>query len=101
MVEDIPDFYIIIVEPKYGGNVGAIARVMANFDFKNLYLIKPCELDDECYSRAMHADKILDDAKIFISFKEAIKDMDYIVATSSVESYNDKKHLTAHLLNLD
>lgn len=66
---------------------------MANFDFNNLYLVNPCELDDECYSRAMHAHKIIDDAKIFTSFEESIKDIDYLVATSSIESINDKRHL--------
>ena len=66
---------------------------MANFDFNNLYIVNPCELDDECYTRAMHAQKIVDDAKIFTSFKQAINDIDYLVATSSIESKNDKRHL--------
>ena len=66
---------------------------MANFDFKNLYLINPCELNDECYSRAMHADKIVENAKIFKSVEPAVKNIDYLVATSSIESKNDKKHL--------
>jgi len=66
---------------------------MANFNFKNLILVNPCKLDDECYMRAVHASKILDDAKIFLTFEEAIKDIDYLVATSSIESQNDKRHL--------
>ena len=64
-----------------------------NFDFDKLYLVKPCKLDDECYARAMHAKKILDDAKIFSSFEDAFKNLDYLVATSSIESQNDKRHL--------
>ena len=66
---------------------------MANFDFKNLYLVNPCELNDECYSRAMHAYEILDNSKIFKTFKDSIKDIDYLIATSSIESTNDKRHL--------
>ena len=66
---------------------------MENFNFNNLRLINPCELNDECYSRAMHAYNILNEAKIFKSFKEAVKDIDYLVATSSIESKNDKRHL--------
>ena len=66
---------------------------MANFEFKNLYLINPCKLDDECYSRAMHANYILDNVKIFKTFNEAIKNLDYLIATSSIDSKNDKKHL--------
>jgi len=41
----------------------------------------------------MHAYKIIDDAKIFTTFNKAIKDIDYLVATSSIESKNDKRHL--------
>ena len=81
------------MEPKYGGNIGSVARAMANFDFKNLYLVNPCKFDDDCYSRAMHADYIIDNAKVFTSFKQCIKNIDYLVATSSIDSTNDKKHL--------
>jgi TrmH family RNA methyltransferase len=66
---------------------------MMNFDFRNLYLVNPTKLDDESYIRAVHADKILDNAKIFSSFKEAVDNIDYLVATSSIDSKTDKKHL--------
>ena len=92
-LNSIPEFYIVLVEPKYGGNIGAVARSMANFNFKNLYLIKPCDLDGDCYARAMHAQDILNNAKIFTSFEKAIKHLDFLVATSSIESKTDKKHL--------
>ncbi len=64
-----------------------------NFNFEKLILVNPCKLDDECYARAMHANKIIDNAKIFQSFKDATKNLDYLVATSSIESQNDKRHL--------
>ena len=66
---------------------------MANFDFKNLLLVNPCELNDECYARAMHASEILDKANFFKKFEDAVKNIDYLVATSSIDSKNDKKHL--------
>jgi len=66
---------------------------MANFDFKNLILVNPVKLDDECYARAMHARDILDNAKIVKNFNKSIKNVDYLVATSSIETSNDKKHL--------
>ncbi len=66
---------------------------MANFDFKNLILVNPCELDDQCYARAMHAGKILDKAKIFSSFEKAVENIDFLASTSSIESSNDKRHL--------
>jgi TrmH family RNA methyltransferase len=66
---------------------------MANFDFKNLYLVNPCELDDECHARAMHAYDLIENAKIFSSFEDTIKKIDFLVATSSIESKNEKRHL--------
>lgn len=66
---------------------------MANFDFKNLILVNPCDLDDECYARAKHAKDILTNAKIVETFEEVTKICDYLVATSSIDYKSDKKHL--------
>ena len=41
----------------------------------------------------MHATKILDDAKTFSCFEDAVKNLDFLVATSSIESKTDKRHL--------
>ena len=89
------EFIIILVEPKYAGNTGAVARLMKNFGFKNLWLINPSFSinDDECRKFAMHAQNILDNAKIFQKFEDALKSVDYMVGTSSIESKNDKHHL--------
>ena len=90
---NITNFYVVLVEPKYSGNVGAVARAMMNFNVDKLYLVNPCTLDDACYARAMHAGEILDNAKIFSKFEDAIKNLDYLAATSSIEYVKDKKHL--------
>lgn len=66
---------------------------MMNFDFHKLYLVNPCELSDESYIRAVHADSILDNASIFPSFEKAIEDIDLLVATSAKETISEKKHL--------
>ena len=73
---------------------------MMNFNFENLYLVNPVDLNDECYIRAVHADKILDNAKIFSSFDDCINKIDFLVATSSIESQKDKKHLR-NTINLE
>lgn len=91
-------FYVILVEPKNSGNIGAVARAMMNFDIGHLYLVNPCELDNVCYARAMHATKILDTARTFSSFEDAVGNLDYLVATSSIESKTDKRHLRNPLL---
>lgn len=91
-------FYVVLVEPKNSGNIGAVARAMMNFDVENLFLINPCELDNVCYARAMHATTILDNAQKFNSFDDAVKNLDFLVATSSIESKTDKRHLRNPLL---
>ncbi|MBI5065568.1 RNA methyltransferase [Candidatus Woesearchaeota archaeon] len=56
---------IILLEPENSGNVGAVARVMKNFGFKELILVNPkCKIDEECRRRAKNAQEILAGAKI-------------------------------------
>ncbi|MCD6447450.1 MAG: RNA methyltransferase [Thermoplasmata archaeon] len=87
--------YIILVEPKYAGNAGAVARLMKNFGFRNLVLINPSfSLDnDDCRKFAMHAQEILDEAILMDSFDEIVEEMDFMVGTTSIESKDDKHHL--------
>ncbi len=86
---------LVLVEPKYAGNVGAVARIMKNFGFSKLILVSPSFSidDDECRKYAMHAQDVLDNAEIYRTFDEVVKKLDYIVGTSSVDSKNDKHHL--------
>lgn len=57
---------IVAQEFKTPGNLGALARVMKNFDFHNLVLLNPkCNhLAKEAFDRATHAKDILQNAKI-------------------------------------
>jgi len=65
---------------------------MMNFGFTDLYLVNPGEITDEAYMRAVHAANILDQALIFPTFDKAIKDIDFLVATSAKETLSEKKH---------
>lgn len=91
----MPVFEIVLVEPKYGGNIGAVARVMMNFHVTSLVIVSPqVPLDDrECRERAVHAQEILDSARVVSSFTEAIKGSDFVVGTSSICSTNERHHL--------
>ena len=84
---------MILVEPRYSGNIGLVARCMKNFGIKDLYLVKPCVINDDARRRAVHAQEIIDNVKTFNSFEEALKEIDYAVATSSITVENEKAFL--------
>ena len=73
---------VVLIEPETSGNLGAIARIMANFDFKELILINPkCKIDEDARNRAKHAQTILDKAKI--KEFDYLKKFDYKIATTA------------------
>ena len=53
---------VALINPLYEGNVGAVARLMANYSLSNLYLIDSCDIGDEAYRRARQGQGILDTA---------------------------------------
>ncbi len=66
--------YTVFVEPKTSGNIGFLARCMKNFGLKKMILINPCELKNDAYYQAMHARELVQDALIYNSLDEFIKD---------------------------
>ena len=78
------------MEPEKSGNVGAVARAMANFGFNKLVIINPkCNpLDEEAIRRAKHAKNMLKKAKI--AKKDILKKFDVLIATTAVkgDDYN-------------
>ncbi len=57
------DIEIVLVNPVYQGNVGAVARAMKNLGFSNLVLVDSCPLGDEARAMASHAQDVLDAAR--------------------------------------
>ncbi len=93
----MPEYKVILAEPKFEGNIGAMARAMKNFGLKDLVLVNPGEIGEECYQRAMHAKDVLENVESYESLDMALRDLDYIVGTSGIESRNDRKHLRKNL----
>ena len=87
------DFSVILVGPKFQGNIGLIARLMKNFGVSDLRLVDAPELRAQAWKRAMHGQDVLAGARSFKTLDEALKDIDYIVGTSGISSKHDKKHL--------
>ncbi|MDL2246461.1 TrmJ/YjtD family RNA methyltransferase [Methanobrevibacter sp. OttesenSCG-928-K11] len=86
------NIYIVFVECKTPGNVGFLARAMANFGLKNLVLINPCELKKEAYYQAMHGREIVESALIYNTLDEFLssRKIDFTVASTGMPggSYN-------------
>lgn len=74
-------FSIILVEPIYQGNVGAIARIMNNFCFCDLRIIGKAPEKNDFYL-AMHSEEILENARIFDTLADAVSDLDRVIAFS-------------------
>jgi len=78
------EFFVVLVKPKYQGNVGSVARLMKNFGFRELVLVKPPKLEGEARAMAMHGLDILKGAKVLKDFGELKDRFDFLVATSAV-----------------
>ena len=101
-------FTIILVQPEHAGNIGSIARIMDNFNFRNLVIFNPIEsvgniLSYETQGFAMHGKDILLNAEIIEikdqddhleEFERFIKDFDLVIATTAKGSrYTNIKRL--------
>ncbi|MCL2607811.1 MAG: RNA methyltransferase [Methanomassiliicoccaceae archaeon] len=84
---------IVLVGPKYEGNIGAVARSMANFDLDELYLVDPCEIGDDAYRRAKHGSRILENAKIVSTLAEAVDGCFIVAGTSGIVTKGEKNYV--------
>jgi tRNA/rRNA methyltransferase len=76
---------IILVEPQLGENIGAAARVMANFALKRLRLVKPRDGWPNMQARraASGADRVLEEAELYDTVEAAIADCTLVLATTA------------------
>jgi tRNA/rRNA methyltransferase len=76
---------IVLVEPQLGENIGAAARVMANFGLARLRLVKPRDGWPSLQARrsASGADCILDDTRLYDTVEAAIADCTFVLATTA------------------
>lgn len=77
---------LILVEPKYQINLGSIARVAKNFGIDRLNIVKPRAniLGHRAIMFSKHARSYLEDARIYSSFGDSIKDCDIVVGTTGI-----------------
>jgi tRNA/rRNA methyltransferase len=82
---DVAGPVIVLVEPQLGENIGAAARVMANFGLSRLRLVKPRDGWPNIHARrsASGADRVLDEAALYQTVKAAIADCTLVLATTA------------------
>ncbi|MDD4224451.1 MAG: RNA methyltransferase [Candidatus Cloacimonetes bacterium] len=73
--------HVILVEPVYEGNVGAVARIMHNFGFSGLRIVGTVPSKNDFYL-AMHSEHLLEEALVFPTLAEAVADLDRVIAFS-------------------
>ena len=76
---------VVLVEPQLGENIGAAARVMANFGLARLRLVKPRDGWPNLQARrsASGADRVLDEAVLYDDVAAAIADCSFVLATTA------------------
>jgi len=86
---------IVLVEPQHPGNIGAVARAMANFGLNDLAMVNGCELADESYARSKSGRPILENSKRYNTIEESIADCDIAIGTSGIRPEGDKRWFRA------
>jgi len=76
---------IILNEPQLAENIGAVARVMANFGLHDLRLVRPRDgwPQARAWASASGADWPLDNARVCQSLEKATADLTWVIATTA------------------
>ena len=76
---------VILDHPQLAENIGAVARVMANFGLTDLRLVAPQRgwPQQRAWEASSGADWVLDDAKLFDTLEPALADLNLVLATTA------------------
>ena len=92
-------FSFVLVEPENPENIGAAARALRTMGFNDFRLVNPCDyLNVKARALAHGSERMLEEAKVFPSLQESLKDIAFSVGTTSINhsiyrKYFDAKHL--------
>jgi tRNA/rRNA methyltransferase len=83
---------ICLVRPQMGENIGAVARVMANFGLTSLRLVEPRDRwpNPKAFAVASGADAVLHAARLEWTLEAAIADATLVVAATARPRYMEK-----------
>jgi len=85
----------ILHKPQLSENIGACARGMKNFNFQKLSIIdpKPIFPNDKIIATSVGAKNIINKSKVFDHLEPALKNIDYVIATSARFRNKNIKHI--------
>ncbi|MFN7955120.1 MAG: TrmH family RNA methyltransferase [bacterium] len=83
LTDELRRFRVVLVEPKYAGNLGLVARAMASAGFGDLRLVRPrAPIDLEARTLAMAGRPILDACQRHDDLASALEGSDLALAVS-------------------
>ncbi len=85
MLTDFPAPIFVLVRPQMGENIGAAARVMANFGLEQLRMVAPRDgwPNPQAEAMAAHAGGVLQHAQCVATLQEAVADCTHAVAITA------------------
>ncbi len=91
----IKNISFILHKPQLSENIGACARSIKNFNFQNLIVIdpKPIYPNDKILATSVGAKNIISKSKVYNQLESAIKNIDYVIATSARFRNKNIKHI--------
>ena len=91
----IKNITFILHKPQLSENIGACARGMKNFNFHKLSIIdpKPIFPNDKILATSVGAKNIINKSKVFDNLEAALKNIDYLIATSARFRNKNIKHI--------
>ena len=85
----------ILNKPQLSENIGACARSIKNFNFKNLVVVNPKPIfpNDKIFATSVGAKDVIINSKVYESLELAVKKVDYVIATSARFRNKNIKHI--------
>ena len=85
----------ILHKPQLSENIGACARSIKNFNFKNLIVVKPKPIfpNDKILATSVGAKDIINQSKKYDSLEKALSKIDIVIATSARFRNKNIKHI--------
>ena len=89
-------FGFVLIKPQLGENIGASARSLKNFGFKNLSIVSPKQNwpNPKTKSTSVGAYDLIKKAKIYEKTLDALSEFDIVFALSARKRDINKKHIS-------